>query len=288
MSVAGISSSGMFQYGSVQLQVQSERVQLQLSGQGQPASLSITEERVELSETAGGNTSQPTSFSTSQPASSGSAADDFKALGQALQSGDLAGAQQAYATLQQDLQTAEQPAAGSSGSTSAAASGAGKLAQDFGALGQALQSGNLADAQHAYATVQQDAQKAQGAYGHHGHRHHWGGGQGAGSEVSALLNSLVSSQASGSSSESSSSSQAGSTSETGDSSTSGGPSSLAQEFSSLGQALQAGNLPDAQKAYAAMQQDFQNAGVGQDGGPPTTARSSLSMQFESISIAVTA
>ena len=60
---------------------------------------------------------------------------NFKALGSALQSGDLAGAQQAFATI-----TANNPAAANNPSS--------PLAQ----IGQALQSGNLAGAQQAAQT----------------------------------------------------------------------------------------------------------------------------------------
>ena len=46
-----------------------------------------------------------------------------------------------------------------------------KLAQDFNNLGQALQSGDLAGAQQAFATLQQDIQASR-----RGHGHHLGGG----------------------------------------------------------------------------------------------------------------
>ena len=78
---------------------------------------------------------------------------DFQALGKALQSGSLTAAQQAYATLQQDL-----PASQSSSSATSS--------NPLSAVGQALQSGNLTAAQQAFAALKGH---------HHGHHHHGGG-----------------------------------------------------------------------------------------------------------------
>ena len=78
---------------------------------------------------------------------------DFQALGKALQSGNLTVAQQAYATLQQDL-----PASQSSSSATSS--------NPLSAVGQALQSGNLTAAQQAFAALKGH---------HHGHHHHGGG-----------------------------------------------------------------------------------------------------------------
>jgi soluble cytochrome b562 len=78
---------------------------------------------------------------------------DFQALGKALQSGNLTAAQQAYATLQQDLPASQ---------SSSTPTGNNPLS----AIGQALQSGNLTAAQQAFAALR----------GHnHGHHHHGGG-----------------------------------------------------------------------------------------------------------------
>lgn len=93
---------------------------------------------------------------------------DFKALGNALQSGDLAGAQQAFAALQTDTQTiqsTQQPQSQLSGQNS-------PVSQDFKTLESALNSGDLSGAQKAFATVQQDVQAARKSHGHHGHHVH--------------------------------------------------------------------------------------------------------------------
>ncbi len=81
-------------------------------------------------------------------------AQSFRALDQALQSGDLAGAQKAFAGIQQP------------GTASKAPQG---LQNDFAALSSALQSGDLSAAQKAFATLQADAKTARA-------QHHKSGG----------------------------------------------------------------------------------------------------------------
>lgn len=73
---------------------------------------------------------------------------DFGQLANALENGDLNGAQSAYANIEQVLQTAS----GASSST-----GSDTLQNDFATLGQALQSGDLSQAQSAFAQLQNDA-----------------------------------------------------------------------------------------------------------------------------------
>jgi hypothetical protein len=81
-----------------------------------------------------------------------------------LQSGNLAAAQKAYSTLQQDVQQTglghhhHHHHAGNSGQTTSSSTGS-TLAQLFGSLESALQSGNLSAAQTAYATLTQDLQQ---------------------------------------------------------------------------------------------------------------------------------
>jgi ribosomal protein S20 len=85
--------------------------------------------------------------------------DDMQKLGQALQSGDLSGAQQVYSSLQKLLPS-------SSGSQTQN-SRQSTLANDVNALGQALQSGDLSKAQDAYATLQKDMQATHKKHHHH-------------------------------------------------------------------------------------------------------------------------
>jgi hypothetical protein len=85
---------------------------------------------------------------------------EFQQLTQALQSGNLTTAQQAFSALTNSAK--------SSGIQSL------QLTQDLNALGSALQSGNLAGARNAYSAVQQNLQNSSPMAAHH-HRLHQGG-----------------------------------------------------------------------------------------------------------------
>jgi hypothetical protein len=83
----------------------------------------------------------------------------FLQLARAINSGNLAGAQQAFAQLSQTL-------GGSSGSGSNASQNRNDpVSQALATIGQALQSGDIGAAQQALASLQQ----AQGGRGHHHH-----------------------------------------------------------------------------------------------------------------------
>jgi hypothetical protein len=100
------------------------------------------------------------SFSASQTSNYQNDRQAFSQLINALQSGNLSAAQNAYNTL----------------ASSPAAQGNGPFAQALQQIGQDLQSGDLGDAQQALASLQQQQQA-------HGHHHHHGGG------ISSALNS---------------------------------------------------------------------------------------------------
>lgn len=78
---------------------------------------------------------------------------DFKQLAGSLQSGDLAGAQKAYAALQKLMPSQSQ---NSTSSTQSSSSSTNPIVNDFNALGKALQSGDLTAAQSAFSTLQSD------------------------------------------------------------------------------------------------------------------------------------
>lgn len=84
----------------------------------------------------------------------------FSALGQDLQNGDLAAAQQDFATIQQDVQ---QQGASQTHHHHHHGGGGGQeqsqINQAFSALSQSLQSGDLSGAQSAFTTLQQDLQQ---------------------------------------------------------------------------------------------------------------------------------
>ena len=91
------------------------------------------------------------SFSASQTSSYQTYRQAFSQLTNALQSGNLSAAQDAYSTL----------------ASSPAAQGNGPFAQALQQIGQDLQSGDLKDAQQALASLQQQ-QQARGHHHHHG------------------------------------------------------------------------------------------------------------------------
>jgi len=115
---------------------------------------------------------------------------DFKALQTALQSGDLAGAQQAFAALQKDKTGAAQSSTGASPSTDNS-----QGSKDFQALQTALSSGNLAAAQQAFTALKKDVQGA-GKAGHH-HHHHGGSVSGSTTPTDAASGSGVTAAAGG-------------------------------------------------------------------------------------------
>jgi outer membrane protein assembly factor BamD (BamD/ComL family) len=109
---------------------------------------------------------------------------EFKQLGQDLQSGNLSAAQSDLATLQQNRPQINSTAAMHSNTP---------IVTAFNQLSSDLQSGNLTAAQQDYATIQQDFQnqsaQRQSTQGHHHHHH---GGSGSNSSSSAPINQLLS------------------------------------------------------------------------------------------------
>ena len=141
-------------------------------------------------------------------------------LGQALQSGDLSGAQKAFASLQQLLPSSSVNQAQNTQQTDQST-----FTTDLNALGQALQSSDLSKAQDAFAKLLQDMQSAQKVH----HR-----------KADDLQNSVSSSNSS-----------------TDSNQTNGIQANFQQMstyFNQLGQALQSGDLSGAQKAFASLQQ----------------------------------
>jgi hypothetical protein len=122
---------------------------------------------------------------------------DWSALGQALQSGSLAAAQDALGKLQQDaqatwqsqlqqqvqnaqsvyalMQSAQGAAATPAATAVSPASTAGSVQGDLNSLNQALQSGDISAAQKLLTQLQQDLQASGQNYGGHHHHHHHGG-----------------------------------------------------------------------------------------------------------------
>ena len=100
---------------------------------------------------------------------------DFNALANALQSGNLGNAQSAFSSWQQDLGSIA-PSNLQSTMQSQPFGSNSKANSDYQALASALQSGDLAGAQQAFANLKQDVQgAAQTSRGHHHHHHHRAG-----------------------------------------------------------------------------------------------------------------
>ncbi len=106
---------------------------------------------------------------------------DFSQLGAALQSGDLAGARKAFSDLQSVTSGGQGQKSATSSTTGSSSGKNSTLSDDFSSLSQALQSGNVTDAQTAFAKLQTDMQ-AQKKGGHH---HHGGAGSSSSSSSSS-------------------------------------------------------------------------------------------------------
>jgi hypothetical protein len=114
--------------------------------------------------------SQPTSIAASTSATSAAAsvtnpiAQAFSQLGSDLQSGNLSAAQKDFSTVQQDIQSLSGGRVNHHHAHGGGGSGGGSntqntLLQDLSQVGQTLTSSNLAGAQQAYSTLQQDIQQ---------------------------------------------------------------------------------------------------------------------------------
>ena len=159
MSISAIlnSSSNQFQIGAASNPHQQKMQQL---GQAlQSGNLSAAQSDFATLQAA---VSQPatTTGSTSNPV-----AQAFNQLSTDLQSGSLSSAQKDFSALQQDLQNnlstdhLHHHHHLSSGGGSGDSSNQNSLLQDLNQIGQSLTSSNLAGAQQAYATLQQQLQQ---------------------------------------------------------------------------------------------------------------------------------
>lgn len=137
----GPSGSGNFQ------QIQSEFQQL---GQDLQSG-NVTQARQDFS-TLARNFPSAQSATHSSPLSQA-----FGALSQDLQNGNLSSAQQDYSTIQQNLQQQSSSRVHHHfHHHHGGGQAAGEIQQEFGALGQALQAGNVSAAQTAFAALSQD------------------------------------------------------------------------------------------------------------------------------------
>lgn len=185
----------------------------------------------------------------------------FDALGNALSSGDLAGAQQAFASIQQGMQSMGKTLPSQAVQPTAQTNGIGA---DLDALSKSLGSGDLSGAQSAFATLQQDMQTMHSHRGHHHARGAMGGLMGVlnpagstsqtGSDLRTLLTSLSGGDFDGAQTAFDSlvtdlqQAQGG---QQADNSV-----NPAADFQALSKSLDAGDLDGAKSAFATFQQDL--------------------------------
>ncbi|MGA2370218.1 MAG: hypothetical protein ACLPPV_16860 [Candidatus Korobacteraceae bacterium] len=161
MSVAGISSSNLFNINDSRESVQSEMRQefAQLGQDLQSGNLSAAQSDFATLTQLGPQST--TSSSSSTAASTSPMAQAFAQLSKDLQSGNLSAAQQDFATIQQDMQSnAVQVGGHRHHHHGGGESGQSTISSLFSQLGQALQSGDLSTAQQVFSTMQQDFQQA--------------------------------------------------------------------------------------------------------------------------------
>jgi len=196
---------------------------------------------------------------------------DFKQLASDLQSGDLSGAQSAYASIEQLL-----PANQSSSGSATGSNGSSAIQSDFASLGQALQSGDLSGAQSAFSQLQSDLQtaaqsaqtppQAEDQYVGRSSQQGLSVAKQVQQDYAQLASSLQSDDLAGAQSaftnlQQALQSQGTSTtqSSTGSSTnSSSGSDTIANDFSALGQALSSGSLSQAQSAFSQLQTDIQS------------------------------
>jgi hypothetical protein len=150
MSVSGISSINFqdFHSQTMQSRMQQFRQEFQQLGQDlQSGNLSAAQADFATLQQVGpqANSAQGTDSITQ----------DFNLLAQDLKSGNLSAAQQDFTKIQQDVQTQPVHAHHHHRGQGQAAN---DISQEFSQLGQALQSGDLAAAQQAYKSLQQEVQ----------------------------------------------------------------------------------------------------------------------------------
>jgi hypothetical protein len=196
---------------------------------------------------------------------------DFKQLASDLQSGDLSGAQSAYASIEQLL-----PANQSSSGSATGSNGSSAIQSDIASLGQALQSGDLSGAQSAFSQLQSDLQtaaqsaqtppQAEDQYVGRSSQQGLSVAKQVQQDYAQLASSLQSDDLAGAQSaftnlQQALQSQGTSTtqSSTGSSTnSSSGSDTIANDFSALGQALSSGSLSQAQSAFSQLQTDIQS------------------------------
>lgn len=161
MSVSGISSSNLYEYGDQNVQNNMQQIQQEFEQLGQDlesGNLSAAQSDFSTLQQM-----MPQNTSTSSSQSNSPIAQAFNQLAQDLQSGNLSAAQQDFQTIQQDMQNQASEMQGAHGHHHhhGGCSNQNEISQLFNQLGQALQSGDVTTAQSIFTTLQQDFQSGQ-------------------------------------------------------------------------------------------------------------------------------
>jgi hypothetical protein len=174
---------------------------------------------------------------------------DFNQVASALQSGNLSDAQSAYASIQQLLSARQNSSNSNTGST-----GSNTFQTDFATLGQALQSGDLTQAQSAFSQLKSDFQA--------GRQSTTGGGA---PPWLQQQDEYVSSASQGQN-----------------------PVEEAlEDYTQLANALQSGNLSDAQSAYASLQQLLPADQISSNSSTSSKAPTTIQSDFAALGQALT-
>jgi outer membrane protein assembly factor BamD (BamD/ComL family) len=157
MSVSGISSSSLLNYGTQDVQGKMKQFQQEFQQLGkdlQAGDLSAAQ-----SDFAALQQLMPQNSATSSTQSNNPIAQAFNQLSKDLQAGNLSAAQQDYTTIEKDFQNPAIQMPRQHHHRAGGGRGASEFSQLFDQLGQALQSGNLSTAQQVFSSLQQQLQQ---------------------------------------------------------------------------------------------------------------------------------
>jgi len=158
MSVSGIFSSGLSSFNPDNVRSQADQLRKEFQQLGQD----LQSGNLTAAQTDFAALQQDGRASSAGSQSSNPIAQAFTQLGKDLQAGNVTAAQQDFSAIQQDVQSSstQAPATHAHHHHHRASTDANAASQVFDQLGQALQSGDLASAQQAYSTLQQDFQQS--------------------------------------------------------------------------------------------------------------------------------
>jgi cytoskeletal protein RodZ len=156
MSVSGILSSGLYNYGAQSIQQRGQQMKQEFQQLGQD----LQSRNLSAAQHDFASLQQSQSGSTTSSTSNNPVAQDFTQLATDLKSGNTSAAQQDYAKIQQDLQSQAAPAHGHhvNHHHNAGTVAGNDITETMDDLGQELQLGHISSAQQAYSSLEQEFQ----------------------------------------------------------------------------------------------------------------------------------